>query len=130
MKTFFLIITYLLFAKDCNAQKMIKKNLFFNQDTSFFVGCGDITEINILFFTSDTSLVKDKKNEYYLAVKCAGSYEKNFFKKGQKYSMLLSKNFKEIISLIPRDVFREFSKEKNFYYAKNIMLLKKKHKSK
>lgn len=107
-----------------NAQKMTKATLFFNQDTSFFVGCGFTIQANILVFTSDFSLSKNKEKLYYLAVKCASAYGKEFFKKGQKYSMKLTKNFNEVKSLIPPDLFEQFSKEKNFYYARDIKLIK------
>jgi hypothetical protein len=125
MKKLIFVPIYLLLAYNCSAQKVIKKSLYFNQDTSFFLGCGVITHIDILYFVSDTSLPKNNKNDYYLAVKCASSYGKVFFRKGQKYSMLLTKNFKEVKSLIPLDTFKEFSKDENFYYAKNIVFIKK-----
>ncbi len=120
MKAFFLLSMYLVLGYNCNAQRAAKRTLFFNQDTTFFVGCGFTIEVNVLFFTSDSSSSNNKEKEYYLAVRCASAYGKSFFKKGQKYSMKLSKNFKEIKSFIPLDVFKQFSKEKKFYYAKNI----------
>jgi len=113
-------LLFCLFLNDTSGQTTVNKKLFFFQDSVFFVGCGNITYASVLFFVSDTSSKSKPAAQYNIVVECPELYGKDFFKKGIKYKLVLSKDYKKMSTYFSKNIFSKLRKRKNLYLCEKI----------
>lgn len=115
-----LTIIFCFAAKNIIGQTVTNKTLFFYQDSTVFVNCGTITYADVLFFVADTTQKKQAINEYYIVIECPELYGKDFFTKGAKYKLVLTKNYKKISKYFSKNIYLTLRKRKNLYLCDKI----------
>ena len=101
-------------------QTKITKTLYFFQDSVFYIGCGGETHASLLLFVSDLRASKMISNQYHIVVECLELYGSGYFRKGARYKLMLSKDYKKMSSYFSKGIFSTFRKKKNLYISEKI----------
>lgn len=119
LRAYYLILTSVfIISNKCISQKILKKELYFYEDSTYFSECGTISSASILIFVKDTSNLTLKSNYYYLVKVCPTN--NGFYKKGLKYQVQISKNYMEIFKYFHKKEISDFIKHKRFYFIEKI----------
>lgn len=118
---FFLI---LLVINRSFAQAKLNTTLYYDHQTYYSIGCGVINYASVMAFMSDSSRLSNNVKRYNVVIVCPELYGEDFFKKGTRYKLTLSRDYKKIRTLFTKNNYLDLRKGRNLYFCEEIEIIK------
>ena len=106
------------------AQAKLNTTLYYDHQSYYSIGCGVINYASVMTFMSDSSRMGDNVKRYNVVILCPELYGEGFFKKGAKYKLTLSRDYKKIRTLFTKNNYSDLRKGRNLYFCEEIEIIK------